>query len=234
MSSLPPGLGNLGRLLHLRLAGCRSLSTLPESFVNLHSLEKLSLKSCLGLRRLPVSFGALVNLSHLDLSECYGLIELPDSFSSLSLQTLIATDLCPVTVADRFGKLSSLRELDVSSSSFMRWPYGLEMIRSLEKLTFNCCPVTNLPDNLRSLSNLTQIALRSCTSLCSLCDDFGCVSNLKQLDLFHCTKLLSLPPSFSNLTSLQILDLSHCQLENLPTLAASAACSSSACAYVVS
>lgn len=198
---LPPSLGSLSRLQQLTLFVGR-LEVLPESFGSLHSLKRLDLMYAHSLKSLPESFGALVTLTHLSLKGCKSLPHVPDSFSSLRIQILITSELCPAVAADLFNGMSSLRELHLEDCNLERWPHGIEMMCSVEKLMREYRSFEQLPDALRSMSSLTQLRLRRCNGLKRLRDDFDCLSSLQRLDLSDCPQLLSLPPSFGNLSSL--------------------------------
>ena len=105
---LSEGFGQLESLRELNMANCKKLESLPEGFGYLASLEDLNMQYCTSVvSPLPASFCRLSNLKKLDLSSSL--------HSPMKLESL----------PEGFGKLRSLRTLNLECTSLLSLPPGL-------------------------------------------------------------------------------------------------------------
>ena len=86
--------------------------------------------------------------------------------------------------------------------------------QQLECLRLNDCDISQLPDNIGQLRNLTRLDLRT-NQLITLPDSIGQLQNLTRLDL-QANQLITLPDSISQLQKLVYLDFNNNQLSTLP------------------
>ncbi|NME73171.1 leucine-rich repeat domain-containing protein, partial [Flammeovirga aprica] len=148
---LPEGLGNLPLLEHLHLRHCKNLFKLPASMGNLRLLWGLDLTGCSRLTGLPSSL-TQVPIGILKLSECNNLRSVP---KGLNVGSILARDVTwksmPVGIFDSdanslnvinhqitditgIGKMTNLKELDLTNGKIKRIPPGISKCTKLRLL----------------------------------------------------------------------------------------------------
>ncbi|MGW2180621.1 leucine-rich repeat domain-containing protein [Streptomyces sp. NPDC001732] len=158
------------RLRVLSLANNADLGALDARIGELTALEELDVSGT-GLTGLPESIGALHNLRMLDVSG-NGFTELPDSLCDLGqLEVLRAGHLtCPLP--DRFDRLRSLRELDLSRlnqghyycDTPVAFPEAVTRLTGLRSLDLSNTWLESVPDALLDLTALEELNLNHCPS----------------------------------------------------------------------
>jgi len=186
---IPPEIGNLRSLKHLRLRTTQ-LETLPPEIGNLRSLKALDLSNN-NLRALPRELADLHSLESLCL-ENNSLRSLPKA----------------ITI------LTSLRELDISNNNLSRLPKRIQQLRALERLDISSNQLRSLPQEISSLPKLKTLDLNH-NHLSSLPSQIGTSSFLKDLYLLD-NPLQSLPHQLSTRPFLKTISINQDQLRILP------------------
>ncbi|KAF8038634.1 hypothetical protein BT93_B1232 [Corymbia citriodora subsp. variegata] len=148
--------------------------------------------------KLPYSIGGLVKLTRFNLSRCIYIEELPDSV----------------------GKLKSLVELDLSSTSVGHLPDSIGNLEKLKVLRMSGIRgITKLPSAIGLVEKLEELDARGCCNLTGeIPEEIGRLSRLRILDLSN-TRISRLPTTVSHLSNLQTLKLEKCpELKQLPEL----------------
>ncbi|KAF3448851.1 hypothetical protein FNV43_RR09566 [Rhamnella rubrinervis] len=162
LEKLPEDLNGLTSLQTLELFYCFMLRKLPDNLEQLKSLRNLNIRAS-GIRHLPSSIFLMENLESLSCDNekmiesairrniiSYHTIDkffFPGSFRT-SLTSLDLTDCNlsgPEAFPEYFGKLVSLRALDLSKNPFSVLPPGINGLSRLSSLTLEHC------ENLRCL-----------------------------------------------------------------------------------
>ncbi|WP_405181654.1 leucine-rich repeat domain-containing protein [Nocardia sp. NBC_01377] len=169
LRELPVELLEYSNLRVLSLAGNDSLGGAAttgerlEALSALANLEELNLAST-GLTGLPDAIGALRSLRVLDISG-NAFESLPERIGELStLEVLRAARLsCPVP--EGLGRLTGLRELDLSSlqpgdyKSRVEFPMAVTRLTGLRRLDLSHVWLTTVPDDLLALTELEELDL---------------------------------------------------------------------------
>ncbi|VVA27678.1 PREDICTED: TMV resistance, partial [Prunus dulcis] len=232
VKSLPESIFRFSKLEKLSLNRCKHLKGLPELIGKLHSLKEISLNDS-ALENLPVSFGYLANLEKLSLLWCKSLTTIPDSIGNLSSLMEFQTygsgiKELPVSV----GSLSNLKELSTDTSleklemrkcGFLRsLPESIGSMRALTTIVITEADITELPESIGKLENLTMLQLNKCKHLCKLPASIGQLNSLHRLLMVE-TAVTELPESFGmlsddfeKLSSLEVLNLGRNNFCSLP------------------
>ncbi|GLJ36175.1 hypothetical protein SUGI_0725900 [Cryptomeria japonica] len=143
-----------------------------------------------------------------------GLCNLPHS-----LRNLKVNDLESIGLAEGFGNLPHLEELELSQNKhFMTTlPDSFCQITSLRRLKLSSFKeLTSLPSSFGNLYLLEKVEITNCLKLKYLPESFGLLKFLKELELTKCKMLRNLPNTFSQLTNLKKLLIEDCtMLSNL-------------------
>ncbi|KAF5761216.1 putative TIR domain, P-loop containing nucleoside triphosphate hydrolase [Helianthus annuus] len=158
IEEVPSSIGNLHKLVSLRLYGCSNLKSLPEDNLGqLECLEYLSLSStkikhlpgsicklkrlkalflgvCDYLEKLPEHIGQLESLEKLDLTFCHNLREIPNSICQL--KCLKQLDLYGSKrvekLPEELGNLKCLQLLDVRETGITQLPQSIYSVKGLK------------------------------------------------------------------------------------------------------
>ncbi|KAK4269209.1 hypothetical protein QN277_022397 [Acacia crassicarpa] len=232
-----PDFSNACNLEIVDLTGCSNLRGIHPSILSLPKLVSLNLSSCHKLKNLHGK-NHLKSLKHLKLNNCSRLEEFllsSEEMRSLDLSsTSIKTLNLPVGRFDKLedltlgrplksfqiNELSRLKSLKKFSLSYFRGVLEKSKLQilfyawpSLEELHLEYCEVSEIPENISSLSLLKILSLRGC-NIESFPHSIKHLSELKQINLVECGRLrtlLELPSSIthfyvSECTSLETMD----------------------------
>ncbi|KAB2617024.1 TMV resistance protein N-like [Pyrus ussuriensis x Pyrus communis] len=210
------GLPNLEKLI---LKDCINLVDVDESIGNLGKLVFLNLKGCKNLMKLPKRMNWLRSLEKLILSGCSKLV-LHDSATVIHVHA-ISGDM------NKPGLLSTLSWTPIRSWWMWAWPgktlqstsFSLASLpRCLGSLNLFCCNLSEVPNDLCSISSLKYLNL-SCNPILCLPQNMKSLIMLETLALFGCTNLEMLPELPARLKSLKApCCTSLKRLKNLPNL----------------
>lgn len=181
-------IGNLTRLTVLDLRSCGKLKILHESLCKLKSLTRLYLGET-ALAKLPDDFNHLENLTDLDVSsDKLKLTHVVEKIKDLAhLEYLCISN--QLAYPKSFASLTSVRHLKIKQN-YTLWRKGEEkfpvaseitLIPNLRILEFdsNNDQATELPENIGTLSNLTELHLPRVTFFPES------MKNMKQLKLIR-------------------------------------------------
>ncbi|XP_054797794.1 disease resistance protein Roq1-like isoform X2 [Prosopis cineraria] len=210
-----PSLGELKRLVEIKLSGCINLEILPRK-LETNSLKRLNLNGCKKVALLP-KFGEGMNeLSYLDVSFT-DMTETPN-FSGVPNLEHLNLEGCKslVKVHPSLGELKRLVEIKLSGCINLEiLPRKLET-NSLKRLNLNGCKkVALLPKFGEGMNELSYLDV-SFTDMTET-PNFSGVPNLEHLNLEGCKSLVKVHPSLGELKRLVEIKLSGCiNLEILP------------------
>ncbi len=226
LTALPPEFGKLNQLVRLRL-NKNQLAALPSEFGVLVKLCELWLADN-QFEQLPDEFWQLTELRVLMLSG-NKLKVLPAAIAQLQeLQILSLGRLSRyrgkmseyqggnflATLPKEIGKLSKLRELELSNNQLEVIPSEIALLKLLEGLWLSNNKLRSVPFMLCELKNLKWLGL-SFNDFKESPRELSALSNLKALSLSG-NRLLSIPVEFGNLKKLQLLFLENNQLKEIP------------------
>ncbi|KAK4269196.1 hypothetical protein QN277_022384 [Acacia crassicarpa] len=205
------------------LTGCFDLRSIHPSILSLPKLVSLNLSECYKLKNLHGK-NHLKSLKHLTLKDCERLKEFLLSSEEMRSLDLAATRIKTLNLpVGRFNKLedltlgrplesfqinelSCLTSLKKFSLSYFRGVLEKSKLHilfdawlSLEELRLTYCEVSEIPENISSLSLLKILSLRGC-HIESLPHSIKHLSELKQIDLRECRWLRTLPELPSSIT----------------------------------
>ena len=210
------GLRNLEKLI---LKDCINLVDVDESIGNWGKLVFLNLKDCKSLMKLPKRMNMLRSLKELNLSGCSKLV-LHDSATVIHLLA-ISSDM------NKPRLLSTLSWTPIRSWWMWAWPgktlqstsFSLASLpRCLGSLNLSYCNVSEVPNDLCTLSSLKHLNLIGNPILC-LPQKMKSLIMLETLLLDNCTNLEilpELPPRLKTLEAKYCTSLKR--LTNLPNL----------------
>nr|POE82678.1 disease resistance protein adr2 [Quercus suber] len=202
--------GDLKKLIHLDLNGCKNLSSLPNAICSLMSLKTLNLSDCSRLVKLPKNLGNLEGLEELDVSgtairELFSSSNLLKKLKKLSIggcDFLLSKKLLNFPLLQRspdpmgmlmrtLSSLSSLTDLNLSYCNLQTVPDAIGCCLScLNHLNLRGNKFDCLPKNIIRLSNLETLFLSDCKDLRLLPE---LPSNIKYFEAEGCTSLETLP-----------------------------------------
>ncbi|XP_009794567.1 TMV resistance protein N isoform X3 [Nicotiana tabacum] len=158
--------GDLKKLVLLKLKNCINLKTLPKS-IQLENLDVLILSGCSKLKVFPEIEEEMNRLSELYL-EATAFSELPASVEKLSGVKVINLSSCKnlESLPNSIVRLKYLKELNVSKCSKLKsLPDDLGSLVSLEGLHCDDTPIQMIPSTISLLKNLKHLSLRQCNAL---------------------------------------------------------------------
>mgnify|MGYP001449999893 CR=1 FL=1 len=216
LAELPEAIAQTPTLQTLNLAQCLNLVRLPAAIGQLAQLRRLDLSYCGQLTALPESIGQLSQLTSLNLDHCNTLLAAPDglpatAMARLSVPTELALGDRTLSCAPRsLQRLCALEDLHlVYTECLTELPCDLPLwLPRLRTLNLRTSSITALPEAIGQLSQLTTLALRSCTQLTALPESIGDLVRLTLLNLLGSTRLAPLPESlFSGCVRLTVCHL---------------------------
>ncbi|XP_028949598.1 disease resistance protein RPV1-like isoform X2 [Malus domestica] len=158
-------IGNLGKLVFLNLKDCKSLTKLPKRMIMLRSLEELNLSGC---SKLVLHDSATVIHLHAISRD----MNRPRLLSTLSWTPIGAWRMWAwpgKTLQSTSFSLASLPRflgsLNLSDCNLSEVPNDLCTLSSLKHLNLNSNPILCLPQNMKSLIMLETLSLEDCTNL---------------------------------------------------------------------
>lgn len=166
LTSLPSSIGNLSRLIHLKIYGCEKLESLPESIRCLNILEYLNI-SYSGVKSFPEDFWHQTNLRTLNISFCP---DMPLEFVSCSM--------------------SRLEHLSLKNTQVSRISISQASCPSLETL------VLESNDHLMEIETLPLEVKSARLSRCKILKNISGIRNLvklQELYIYGCPELDELP-----------------------------------------
>ncbi|CAN6679008.1 unnamed protein product [Malus baccata var. baccata] len=232
----------LTRLKILNLSHSHGLRTTSD-LSRLPNLEKLILKDCINLVDVDECIGNLGKLVFLNLKDCKSLIKLPKRMNMLrSLEELILSGCSKLVLHDsatvihlhaisrdmnKPRLLSTLSWTPIRSWWMWAWPgktlqstsFSLVSLpRCLGRLNLYCCNLSEVPNDLCTISSLKCLDLSSNPILC-LPQNMKSLIMLETLLLYNCTNLEMLPELPARLKSLEAANCTSLKrLTNAPNL----------------
>ncbi|KAH0640630.1 hypothetical protein KY285_037216 [Solanum tuberosum] len=213
-----PSIGNLERLINLRLNDCKNITDLPSSICQLKSLEILDITFCSSLQALPVDIGHMQSLTHLT-AWGTGIKQLPGSVEMLRNLKELVVGRRDLEVKRSFSR-TRVRRIE-SLSNFISYlclaycgfsesdiPRNIGRLSNLHVLNLCGNSFLHLPFDFSKLPLLTSLYLNDCKNLQTL----PSISNLKylaNLGVRNCKKLVKIT-GLDNLSSIEMMDMVNC------------------------
>ncbi len=222
---IPPQLGQLANLEHLRLVG-QMRGAIPPELGQLSNLRILNLEDNFLRGGIPPELGQLVNLTELNLSSNHLLTEpIPPELGQLSnLVTLNLEDSeLSGAIPPELGALSSLEELRLGGNELTgEIPTELARLGKLRILSLSSWLsggvyggnelTGQIPPELGQLANLERLDLSNSLLTGPIPKELGALSKLLLLDLYDSHISGPIPPELGSLSSLSGLDLARTQI----------------------
>ena len=117
-------------------------------------------------------------------------------------------------VPAELGRLSALRELNLSSTALTLLPAEIGQLTALQELRLTENQLTRVPAEIGQLTALQELRLID-NQLTSVPEEIGQLTSLQELNLYG-NQLTSVPAEIGRLTSLVRLDLGDNRLTSLP------------------
>lgn len=164
IKELPSTIGDLQRLISLKLKDCKKLLSLPDSIGNLKAIQEIILSGCSRLESFPEVNQNLIHLKTL-LLDGTAITKIPGCFRSLSPDQ---------------GMTSSQ-----SNCNLCEWPRGIYGLSSVRRLSLSRNAFRFLPKSIGYLYHLNWLDLKHCEKLVSVpmlppnlqwLDTHGCIS----------------------------------------------------------
>ncbi|KAI9079888.1 hypothetical protein K1719_038134 [Acacia pycnantha] len=181
-----PSILSLNSLVSLDLGKCKNLKSL-QSDTHLRSLRKVLVHDCPNLKEFSLSSKELrclflgstgIEILHPSIGSLTKLRSL--HLNGSKLKNLPLKELCC---------LRSLEDLGIYEHAFDKPELRMlfDALRAIRKLSFlNCSNLIELPDNIKHLSRLQRLHLRSCRNLQRLPE---LPLSVKELDVSNCTSI---------------------------------------------
>uniref|UniRef100_A0ACD6ASA3 Uncharacterized protein n=1 Tax=Avena sativa TaxID=4498 RepID=A0ACD6ASA3_AVESA len=158
---------------------CNNLLSIQLQKWNLPALEELHISGCLSLKYIIGQSGQAIrgtrgirtfpSLTSLTIEKCNTLSNTGDLLAEEHLPAIerICVKHCPKLVSlpsERFGKFSSLKELEISGCYILRWRRGVVLPSSLQILSLCQCGDISawVPSCLQNLGSLVTLMILQC------------------------------------------------------------------------
>ncbi|GLU14949.1 hypothetical protein SLE2022_314860 [Rubroshorea leprosula] len=219
------GFSSQRRLSDLQIYYCPNLMAIPN-IDGLLSLKRLSIYSCENLSCLPSGLGTCISLQSLSIWYCSNLISIVEDIGRLHSLSDLSVYNCEKLLSfpeECLGYFTHLKMLKMGPfySALEEFP-GLTPIHhlhaSLETLQlYGWDKLKSLPHQLRHLTTLKELVLRSFNGMVALPEGLGNLSSLATLRIKDCNKLKSIPENIGELGSLTVLEIINCkELRSFP------------------
>ncbi|KAL7081894.1 hypothetical protein ACP275_14G067000 [Erythranthe tilingii] len=201
IQEIPPGIGNLSRLIRLDLSENTLLTELPESLCDLSKLESLNVNGCRSLRGLPQGIHRLMKLEHLNNEGTHSLWQYPKGIAELTnlvtLNKVLPCDGSQVGWLKNFNRLGGKLELWIEVISGCR--DSVEDAREAElgkkaRIQESLSVWNDVLDALHPHPNLQQLTIMFYYGSRLPGWIVSPLNQLTSIDLFFCEYLPSLPP----------------------------------------
>ncbi|XP_057742470.1 disease resistance protein RPV1-like [Arachis stenosperma] len=188
-------------LIEFHMPGSQ-VTKLWDGVQDLVNLKKLNLWKCEQLVKIP-DLSKATNLKWIDISYCKSVVELHPSILSVPKLEQFSSSSCTELKSFKgdirskslktlnFNGCSSLEEFSVLSGE-------------LSSLTFESCRLRNLPNELCCLISLEVLHLYECQELIELPRNLKALSRLKRLKVRSCTRLRSIPELPASMRELHV------------------------------
>ena len=225
--SIPPALGRLSQLRHLRLIGEADFRSpavhvltgrIPPEIGNLTNLISLELRGNALTGPIPPEVGNLTNIQDLDLSINALTGPIPPAIGNLTnIQTLdLQRNALTGPIPPEIGNLINIRTLDLSTNDLTgEIPSEIGNLIAVWYMSLSGNRfVSPLPPELASLSQMTTLSLGG-NYLTSVPRELGNLTNLR--DLFLDFNVIGhIPPELGQMEKLELLHLSGNRLSAIP------------------
>ncbi|KAG6556466.1 hypothetical protein Mapa_002411 [Marchantia paleacea] len=184
-------------------------SNVPFTMVDLKHLKLVDISSAIdtvykmprGVRRLRLDAPSLKMLQFAPDSEMQELglmfcpsLELKEEKNTFpSLKKLVIRNADQIELLPT--QLTSLQSLSVQSCKNLRLAKDLNFLRNLEHLHISGANLRELPEALSRMTQLTSVALESCSQLANLPKEMGISSQFEFLEVKDCSNLKTIPDS---------------------------------------
>lgn len=198
---------HLSGLKYLMLNGCTRLESLPTSICRLRSLRYLILYDCSNLETFPNILEPMEHLQLLDLGKT-GIRRLTSSVDNLIGLQWLNLEFCEnfEFLSNNISNLNHLKEIFLYGCSKLKIFPSLVGLHSMTTLDLGCCKISNIPNEIGSLSSLKSLILRE-NSFERIPSSIKNLYKLVDFEICYCKNLKSLPELPS---SLLFLDASGC------------------------
>nr|AXU93545.1 RPP4/RPP5-like protein [Arabidopsis thaliana] len=200
-----PDLSKATKLESLILNNCKSLVTLPSTIGNLHRLVRLKMKECTGLEVLPTDVN-LSSLETLDLSGCSSLRSFP--LISTNIVWLYLENTAIEEIPSTIGNLHRLVRLEMKKCTGLEVLPTDVNLSSLETLDLSGC--SSLRSFPLISTNIVWLYLENTAieEIPCCIEDF---TRLATLLMYCCQRLKNISPNIFRLTSLMFADFTDCR-----------------------
>ncbi|KAK7272602.1 hypothetical protein RJT34_29308 [Clitoria ternatea] len=208
--TIPPQWASI-KLVNISLFGNRITGPIPKELGNITTLKKLVLEFNQLSGELPPELGNLPQLEILLLTSNYFTGNLPATFARLTtLKHLrLGDNQFSGTLPNFIQSWTSLERLVMQGSGFSGpIPSGISFLKNLNDLRISdlAGPDSQFPQ-LKNLTNLETLVLRSCNLIRTVPDYLGNVPTLRSLDISFNKLTGQIPSTLGGLENLNILYL---------------------------
>ena len=144
------GIGHLRNVTAIHLFGNKLVTVIPEEIGNLTKLEHIDLFGC-KITSLPASLFTISTLKHLELPQT-GVSVLPEEVGNLLLLKELLIDSTSITkLPDSICNLTNLQTLNISNTKISELPSSIGNLVSLKNLDISNTRISTLPDSIWGL-----------------------------------------------------------------------------------
>ncbi|XP_050264204.1 disease resistance protein RPV1-like [Quercus robur] len=215
IKELPSSVEFLIGLTTLDLTDCKEFVLLPSTVCSLKSLDSIQLSGT-AIKELPSSIEFLIGLTLLSLRDCKKFELLPSTVCSLKSLNKIWLSRCPkfVNLPDNIGNLKRVNWLDLEGTAIEVLPSSVGRLAALSYLSLkNCKNLVCLPSTICNLKRVGYLILTGCSKITNLPENLGNMENLSDLFLDG-TAIKELPSSTIHLKRLNKVSFEGCQLSS--------------------